>query len=116
LTYPPERAAAEILTAVQRRRPRVLITQTAHLMDVMARLAPARASNGPRAHIWAGPPPTRPEPHRSQYRTLTGGQFSAAVDKFLRTPRHGRGGGVPPRLEARRPPAVPTLASPTEIR
>jgi short-subunit dehydrogenase len=41
LTYPPERAAAEILAAVQRRRPRVLITQTAHLMDVIARLAPA---------------------------------------------------------------------------
>jgi len=36
----------------------------------------------------------------------TGGHFSAAVDKFARTPRHGRGGGVSPRLEARRPPAV----------
>ena len=41
LTYPPERAAAEILAAVQRRRPRVLITQTAHFLDVIARLAPA---------------------------------------------------------------------------
>ncbi len=30
---------------------------------------------------------------------LTGGQFSAAVDKFVRTARHGRGGGVPPRWE-----------------
>lgn len=41
LTYPPERAAAEILAAVQRRRPRVLITQTAHFLDLIARLAPA---------------------------------------------------------------------------
>ena len=41
LTYPPERAATEILTAVQRRRPRVLITHIAHLLDVIARLAPA---------------------------------------------------------------------------
>jgi short-subunit dehydrogenase len=41
LTYPPERAAAEILAAVQRRRPRFLITQTAHFLDLIARLAPA---------------------------------------------------------------------------
>jgi hypothetical protein len=41
LTYPPERAAAEILAAVQRPRPRVLITQTAHVLDLIARLAPA---------------------------------------------------------------------------
>jgi short-subunit dehydrogenase len=41
LSYPPERAAAEILAAVQRRRPRVLITQTAQFLDLIARLASA---------------------------------------------------------------------------
>jgi short-subunit dehydrogenase len=41
LIYPPERAAAEILTAVERRRARVLITRTAYVLDLMARLAPA---------------------------------------------------------------------------
>ena len=57
---------------------------------------------------------TRPRPV-PQVEPLTGGQFSAAVDKFARTPRYGRG-GVPPRPRTRRPPAVPTLASPTEVR
>jgi hypothetical protein len=36
--------------------------------------------------------------------------------KFARTARHGRGGGVPPRREPADRFAVPTLASPTEVR
>jgi len=40
LTYPPEKAAREILDGVQRRRARVLITAGARLPDVLARLMP----------------------------------------------------------------------------
>jgi hypothetical protein len=39
-----------------------------------------------------------------------------SAGKFARTPRHGRGGGVPPGREPAAHPAVPTLASPTEVR
>lgn len=42
LTYPADRAAAEILAGVEQRRARVLITRTAHLIDVLARLLPVR--------------------------------------------------------------------------
>jgi len=42
LTYPPERAAAQIVAAVENRRPRLLIALTAHISDVIARVAPAR--------------------------------------------------------------------------
>jgi short-subunit dehydrogenase len=42
LTYPPERAAEEIVAAVEDRRRRLLITRTAHVADVLARLCPAR--------------------------------------------------------------------------
>ncbi|MEU4221805.1 SDR family NAD(P)-dependent oxidoreductase [Actinoplanes sp. NPDC026623] len=41
LTYPPEKAAAEILDGVERRRGRVLIASTAKIPDLLARLAPA---------------------------------------------------------------------------
>jgi short-subunit dehydrogenase len=41
LTYPPERAAAEILDAVARRRGRLLITRAAKASDRLARLLPA---------------------------------------------------------------------------
>ena len=40
LTYPPEKAAQEILAGVQRRRARVLIAASAKLPDVLARLMP----------------------------------------------------------------------------
>jgi short-subunit dehydrogenase len=40
LTYPPEKAAREILEAVERRRGRVLIAASAKLPDVLARLMP----------------------------------------------------------------------------
>ena len=40
LTYPPERAAAEILAAVEHRRPRLLIALSARIPDLLARLAP----------------------------------------------------------------------------
>lgn len=40
LTYPPEKAAAEILDAVERRRGRVLIAASAKLPDLLARLMP----------------------------------------------------------------------------
>lgn len=40
LTYPPEQAAAEILAGVEQRRARVLITRTARVLDVLARLLP----------------------------------------------------------------------------
>ena len=42
LTFPPERAAELILTAVHRRRPRLLIAASARIPDLLARLAPAR--------------------------------------------------------------------------
>ena len=42
LTYPPERAAEQIVAAVEHRRPRLLIAMTAHIPDVIARVAPAR--------------------------------------------------------------------------
>ncbi|MGD0702029.1 MAG: SDR family oxidoreductase [Trebonia sp.] len=42
LTYPPERAAGQIVAAVENRRPRLLIALTAHVPDVLARVAPAR--------------------------------------------------------------------------
>ena len=40
LTYPPEKAAAQILAAVERRRPRLLIALSARMPDVLARVAP----------------------------------------------------------------------------
>jgi short-subunit dehydrogenase len=40
LTYPPEKAAREILDAVERRRGRVLIAASAKLPDLLARLLP----------------------------------------------------------------------------
>ena len=42
LTYPPERAAEQIVAAVEGRRPRLLIGLSARVPDVLARLAPAR--------------------------------------------------------------------------
>ncbi|HTU72143.1 MAG TPA: SDR family oxidoreductase [Trebonia sp.] len=42
LTYPPERAAEEIVAAIEDRRKRLVITRTARVADVLARLAPAR--------------------------------------------------------------------------
>ena len=42
LTYPPERAAEQIVGAVEKRRPRLLIALSARVPDVIARLAPAR--------------------------------------------------------------------------
>ncbi|MEY9877769.1 short-subunit dehydrogenase [Streptacidiphilus sp. MAP12-33] len=45
LTYPPERAAAEIVAAVERRRPRLLIALSARIPDVLARLFPAHYSS-----------------------------------------------------------------------
>jgi short-subunit dehydrogenase len=44
LTYPPVRAAEEIVTAVERRRPRLLIALSARVPDLVARLFPARYS------------------------------------------------------------------------
>jgi short-subunit dehydrogenase len=41
LTFPPERAAELIVTAVQRRKPRLLIAFSARVPDALARLAPA---------------------------------------------------------------------------
>lgn len=40
LTYPPERAAAEILAGVRRRRARVLVGMSAKVPDLAARVAP----------------------------------------------------------------------------
>jgi short-subunit dehydrogenase len=40
LTYPPERAAADILRAVERRKARLLIAASAKIPDVLARLLP----------------------------------------------------------------------------
>ena len=40
LTYPPERAAADILRAVERRQARLVITALAKALDVLARLLP----------------------------------------------------------------------------
>ena len=40
LTYPPQAAAERILTAVERRRPRLLIALSARMPDVLARVAP----------------------------------------------------------------------------
>ena len=42
LTYPPERAAEQIVAAVEGRRPRLLIGLTARVPDVLARVSPAR--------------------------------------------------------------------------
>jgi short-subunit dehydrogenase len=42
LTYPPERAAEQIVAAVEDRRPRLLIALSARVPDVIARLAPAK--------------------------------------------------------------------------
>ncbi|MEY9849083.1 SDR family NAD(P)-dependent oxidoreductase [Streptacidiphilus sp. MAP5-3] len=45
LTYPPEKAAEEIVSAVERRRPRLLIAISARIPDVLARLFPAHYSS-----------------------------------------------------------------------
>jgi len=42
LSYPPEKAAAEILAAVEHRRPRLLIAFSARILDVLARVTPSR--------------------------------------------------------------------------
>ncbi|HWG26586.1 SDR family oxidoreductase [Actinospica sp.] len=42
LTYPPEKAAAEIVAAVEHRRPRLLIAVSARIPDILARLTPGR--------------------------------------------------------------------------
>ncbi|WP_369386670.1 SDR family NAD(P)-dependent oxidoreductase [Streptomyces sp. CG1] len=44
LTYPPEWAAAQILDAVARRSPRLLIGMSARLPDLMSRISPALLS------------------------------------------------------------------------
>jgi short-subunit dehydrogenase len=44
LTFPPERAAALILAAVEHRRPRLLIGLTARIPDILARLFPAHSA------------------------------------------------------------------------
>jgi short-subunit dehydrogenase len=41
LTYPPERAAAQLVDAVEHRRQRLLIAPSAHITDVLARISPA---------------------------------------------------------------------------
>jgi short-subunit dehydrogenase len=40
LTYPPEKAAAQIVAAIERRRPRLLIAFSARIPDVLARVTP----------------------------------------------------------------------------
>lgn len=45
LTLPPEEAARQIVAAVQARKPRLVITRTAKLADVLARVAPGRYWN-----------------------------------------------------------------------
>jgi short-subunit dehydrogenase len=45
LSYPPEKAAAEILDAVRRRKARVLIANSARLPDLLARLLPVGHQN-----------------------------------------------------------------------
>ena len=40
LTYPAEQAAADILTAVERRKARLVITRLALVLDVLARVLP----------------------------------------------------------------------------
>ena len=42
LTMPPEEAAAQIVAAIQSRRPRLVITRVAKLGDLLARLTPSR--------------------------------------------------------------------------
>jgi short-subunit dehydrogenase len=42
LTLPPEKAAAQIVHAIQRRRPRLVITVPAKVLDRLARIAPGR--------------------------------------------------------------------------
>ncbi|HTJ67510.1 MAG TPA: SDR family NAD(P)-dependent oxidoreductase [Actinospica sp.] len=42
LTYPPEKAAADIVAAIENRRPRLLIAISARIPDVLARLSPGR--------------------------------------------------------------------------
>lgn len=42
LTYPPEKAAADIVAAIESRRPRLLIALSARIPDLLARLAPGR--------------------------------------------------------------------------
>lgn len=42
LTYPPDRAAEEIVVAVETRRPRLLISSSARIPDLMARISPTR--------------------------------------------------------------------------
>jgi short-subunit dehydrogenase len=40
LTYPPEKAAAQIVSAIEHRRPRLLIALSARIPDLIVRLAP----------------------------------------------------------------------------
>jgi short-subunit dehydrogenase len=42
LTYPPEKAAGQIVAAIENRRPRLLIAVSARVPDVLARLLPGR--------------------------------------------------------------------------
>jgi short-subunit dehydrogenase len=42
LTYPPERAAQQIVAAIEQRRPRQLIALSARIPDVLARVTPTR--------------------------------------------------------------------------
>ncbi|MER6379521.1 alpha/beta hydrolase [Streptomyces sp. NPDC001250] len=67
LTYPPERAAAQILDAVAHRRPRLLIGMTARLPDLMSRITPAPLSPRTAGIIPQALIPTRlatPDPRR----------------------------------------------------
>jgi short-subunit dehydrogenase len=41
LTFPPEKAAALIVAAIENRGPRLLIAPSAHIVDVLARMTPA---------------------------------------------------------------------------
>jgi short-subunit dehydrogenase len=42
LSYPPQKAAAQIADAIERRRPRLLIAPSAHVPDLAARITPVR--------------------------------------------------------------------------
>jgi hypothetical protein len=67
LSYPPEKAAEEILAGVERRRGRVLITTAARVLDVLARLLPSghvpllvAAANRGRSAVERGRAPVDP--------------------------------------------------------
>ncbi|WP_438861942.1 SDR family NAD(P)-dependent oxidoreductase [Paractinoplanes abujensis] len=89
LTYPPEKAAAEILDAVTRRKARLLIASSAKIPDLLARLAPVAHNRLLTALTNLTAKRSRPAPPSQPAATTPAGAPSPPPASPTGTPRPG---------------------------